>query len=141
MRAPSMSDACETHAQPVEKPIVSLVPRLYRHSYSVMSSSLGTALRLLGSTVLTWDGHARCWYVSQLTLHKGEATQNGQQVCKASHLSGERDLQVSLCSVYSFSRFIQSSAAEAYLVFPFLLPLCDASRSIRSAIDRGVDCL
>src|ERR1700722_17746568 len=59
MRAPSMSDACETHAQPIEKPIVSLVPRLYRHSHSVMSSSLGTALRLLGSTVLTWDGHAR----------------------------------------------------------------------------------
>jgi hypothetical protein len=109
---------------------------------------LGFSARL-GFTILAWDEYARCWHVSQLCLFyictcfterggAGGATQNGKQVSKTSHLSGEGDLQVSLCSVYPFSRFIQSSVAEAYLVFPYSLPSRGASKSLRSATDRGV---
>jgi len=82
--------------------------------------------------------HSSVYPISVRALQKGRATQNGQQVSKTSHLSGEGDLQVSLCSVYPFSKFIQSSVAEAYLVFPYSLPSRGASKSLRSATDRGV---
>jgi hypothetical protein len=83
--------------------------------------------------------HSSVYPISVRALQKGGGpTQNGQQVSKTSHLSGEGDLQVSLCSVYPFSRFIQSSVAEAYLVFPYSLPSRGAPKSLRSATDRGV---
>ena len=78
---------------------------------------LGVSARL-GSIILAWDEYARCWDVSRLcssyirTCFTKRGDNSEWPASKQDiHLSGEGDLQVSLCSVYSFSRFIQSSVA------------------------------